>query len=163
MERIVRKLIEEGKTISAMESCTGGEFASSITSVPDSSKVYGGSNVAYNNEEKIKNGLSPALIEKYTVYSPEVARSMAYFASVNHNADYALGITGKLNKADENNPYGDDNVVYVSVYDREKDVFYDKRIEVVHKDRIDNKRQVVNETEELLYEILYEKKKGVTK
>ena len=93
----------------------------------------------------------------------EVARRMAYHASLNHNSDYGVGITGKLNKADENNPYGDDNIVYVSVYDRGNNSFFDKRIEVEHDNRIDNKQQVIDETEELLYEILYEKKKGASK
>ena len=163
MERIVRKLIEEGKTISAMESCTGGGLANAITNIPDASKVLFGSNVTYSNDEKIMAGVPSEVIEKYTVYSQEVARRMAYHASLNLNSDYGVGITGKLNKADENNPYGDDNIVYVSVYDRGNNSFFDKKIEVEHDNRIDNKQQVIDETEELLYEILYEKKKGASK
>ena len=36
---VVEKLIQRGETISSMESCTGGHFASTITCVSGSSKV----------------------------------------------------------------------------------------------------------------------------
>ena len=35
MERIVKELIKLNKTISTMESCTGGAIASAITNIPD--------------------------------------------------------------------------------------------------------------------------------
>ena len=159
MERIVRKLIEENKTISTMESCTGGGLANAITNVPDASKVIHGAVVTYSNEEKIKEGVSKELIDMYSVYSEEVAEDMAYNVCKSRDSDYGVGITGKLNKADENNKYGDDSTVYISVYARENDCFYNKKVIVQYDNRVDNKNQVIKETEELLYEILYEKRK----
>ena len=77
MERVVKKLIELNKTISTMESCTGGGIANAITNIPDASKVIKFSAVTYSNEYKIKMGVSSELIDKYSVYSIEVAREMA--------------------------------------------------------------------------------------
>ena len=103
MERIVKKLIELNKTISTMESCTGGGLANAITNIPDASRVIHGAVVTYSNEEKEKEGVSKELIDRYSVYSEEVAKDMAYNVSKTRNSDYGVGITGKLNKPDENN------------------------------------------------------------
>ena len=124
MERIVKKLIDLNKTISTMESCTGGGLANAITNIPDASRVIHGAVVTYSNEEKEKEGVSKELIDRYSVYSEEVAKDMAYNVSKTRNSDYGVGITGKLNKPDENNMQGDDNVVYIAVYDRENDTFH---------------------------------------
>ena len=144
MERIVKKLIELNKTISTMESCTGGGLANAITNIPDASRVIHGAVVTYSNEEKEKEGVSKELIDRYSVYSEEVAKDMAYNVSKTRTSDYGVG---------------DDNVVYIAVYDRENDTFYNKTVTVQYDNRIDKKNQVINETEELLYEILYENKK----
>lgn len=163
MERIVKKLIEENKTISTMESCTGGGLANAITNIPDASKVIHGAVVTYSNPEKIKEGVSEELIEKYSVYSPEVAREMAYQVSISRDSNYGVGITGKLGKPDDNNPFGDDNVVYFSIYDRDNDIYYDKTMWVSHDNRIDNKQEIIDEVTNMLYEILYEKEKSATR
>ena len=49
------------------------------------------------------------LIEKYSVYSIEVAQNMAKVCSRNTNSNYGVGITGKMNSVDKNNPYGELN------------------------------------------------------
>ena len=90
MERIVRKLIENNKTISTMESCTGGALANAITNIPNASKVIKFSAVTYSNEFKEKMGIPSELIDKYTVYSSEVAREMA--ESIAHIANSSIGI-----------------------------------------------------------------------
>ena len=77
MERVIQKLIEDNKTISTMESCTGGGIVNAITNIPNASKVIKFSAVTYSNEFKIKMGVSSELIDKYSVYSIEVAREMA--------------------------------------------------------------------------------------
>ena len=51
---VVNKLIELDKTISTMESCTGGEVASMITNVDGAGEVLKFSAVTYSNEFKIK-------------------------------------------------------------------------------------------------------------
>ncbi len=157
MEKIVKKLIELNKTISTMESCTGGGVANAITNIPDASRVVKFSAVTYSNEFKEKMGVNHELITKYSVYSAEVACDMAKKISDFTNSDYGVGITGKLNKADENNMFGDDNVVYISVYDKEKNDYYNQTVRVSYDNREDNKKEVINEVSNLLYEILYEK------
>ena len=95
-------------------------MVNAITNVPGASEVLKFSAVTYCNEYKIKMGVSKEVIDKYTVYSMQTADEMSKNISLFTNADYGVGITGKLNRVDKNNPYGNDNVVYVSVYDKAK-------------------------------------------
>ena len=74
---IVKKLTEMNLTISTMESCTGGGISNEITNISGASSVFREAYVTYSNEAKIKQGVSKDIIEKYTVYSPEVAIEMA--------------------------------------------------------------------------------------
>ena len=152
MERVVKKLIELNKTISTMESCTGGEIVNAITNIPDASKVIKFSAVTYSNEYKIKMGVSEELINKYSVYSMEVANDMAMKIVNYTNSNYGVGITGKLKKIDENNLFGEDDLVYLSIYDKDKDKFYNKKIKLLFDTRIDNKNQIVNEFINLILE-----------
>lgn len=144
MERVIKKLISENKTISTMESCTGGAIVNAITSIPDASKIIKFSAVTYANEFKIKMGVSSDLIDKYTVYSIEVARDMAKTISFYTNSNYGVGVTGKLKKQDENNPYGDNDLVYLSIYDANNNKYYDEEIKLLFDTRSDNKNQIVN-------------------
>ena len=68
------------------------------------------------------------------------------------NSNIGIGVTGKLNKPDPNNPYGDDNTVYVCVLDN--GIYYPKTIKLMHDNRIDNKNQIMEEIEVLLRSIL---------
>lgn len=137
-----------------MESCTGGGFVNEITNVPDSSKVIKFSAVTYSNEFKIKMGVDPLIIDKYTVYSIQTAKEMSK-AIVNYtNADYGIGITGKMNKPDQNNIGGSDNLVYVSIYDQAKDSYYTLTIEVLKQPRKENKQLVVSKICEFLKNIV---------
>lgn len=56
-KNVVEKLIRLGKTVSTMESCTGGYVASEITNVDGSGEVLKFSAVTYSNEFKIKMGV----------------------------------------------------------------------------------------------------------
>ena len=145
MERVLEKLINSNKTISTMESCTGGGIANAITNIPDASKVIKYSAVTYSNEFKIKMGVNEELINKYSVYSMEVARDMAKTISLYTNSNYGVGVTGKLKKVDENNLIGDDDEVFLSIYNRDLDEYYDKKIKLHFDSRIDNKEQIIRE------------------
>ena len=144
MERIVRKLIENNKTISTMESCTGGALANAITNIPNASKVIKFSAVTYSNEFKEKMGIPSELIDKYTVYSSEVAISMAKTISDYTNSNYGVGVTGKLKRFDENNPYGEDDVVYLAIYDRDNDTYYSEKIRLTKDNRIECKNEIID-------------------
>ncbi len=144
MERVVKKLIESNKTISTMESCTGGAIANAITNISDASKVIKFSAITYSNEYKIKMGVNSELIDKYSVYSMNVAEDMAKAISAYTNSNYGVGVTGKLKKTDLNNMSGEDDVVYLSIYDRDNNMFSDTEIKVPYDDREDNKNEIID-------------------
>lgn len=154
MYEIVNKLIDLNRTISTMESCTGGYVANSITNVPGSSDVFMFGAVTYSNEYKVKLGIPKKLIDKYSVYSMEVANSMSKTISDYTNSNYGIGVTGKLNRIDKNNLSGSDNVVYVSIYDKMNDKFYNDIVTVLYDDRCKNKEMVLNSIIKLMEEIL---------
>ena len=153
-KKIVDKLIEDNKTISTMESCTGGGVANAITNIEGASSVLKFSAVTYSNEYKIKMGVNAETIDKYSVYSMETAHEMAFNISRFTNSDYGIGITGKLNRADENNNYGEDNEVFISIFDKENQMFIDSDIKVYEKTRELNKNIVLNEIISSLSNIL---------
>ena len=144
MERVIEKLINENKTISTMESCTGGAIASAITNIPDASRVIKFAAVTYSNEYKIKMGVNSELIDKYSVYSMEVAENMARKISEFANSNYGVGVTGKLKKSDPNNLSGSDDVAFLSIYDRDNNMFYDTEIKLPYDDRVDNKNEIID-------------------
>lgn len=153
MKEIVEILKNNNKTISTMESCTGGGIVNSITSIEGASNVIKFSAVTYSNEYKIKMGVSSKTIEQYSVYSIEVAREMSKCISSFANSDYGIGITGKLNRVDENNPYGEDNIVFISIYDKELNKYYDCEIKVKKQSRKENKELVIKKVVEMLLKI----------
>ncbi len=154
MNEVVNRLIKNNRTISTMESCTGGLLASEITNIPDSSKILKFSAVTYSNEFKIKMGVNSDTIDKYTVYSVEVAMEMSKAITDFTNSDYGVGITGQLKKADDANPTDNDNLVYVSVYDRNKNYYYTMSLEALDLPRSENKKYVVNRIIDLLKTIV---------
>ena len=142
-----------------MESCTGGAICNAITSIPDASKVFSFSAVTYSNEFKIKMGVDEELINKYSVYSMEVAMNMAINIADYVDVSYGVGVTGKLKKNDPNNPYGSDDVVFLAIYDRdnsskEKKLLYGVKIHLEHEKREDNKKQIIDEFTKLMMKIL---------
>lgn len=144
MERVINLLKGKKKTISTMESCTGGGVVNSITNIEGASEVLKFSAVTYSNEFKIKMGVSSDIIDKYSVYSIETAMEMSKNISKFTNSNYGVGITGKLNRVDINNLYGSDNTVYISIYDKDNDVFYNYNIDVNKQTRKENKKQVID-------------------
>ncbi len=154
MKDVVDKLIKLNKTISTMESCTGGFLASSITNVEGASKIFKYGAVTYSNEYKIKMGVDSNIIDKYTVYSIETANAMSKAICSFTNSSYGVGITGKLNRQDENNPFGSNNIVYVSIYDKEKNHNYTITIEDLVGDRESMKQQIINKITILLKNIV---------
>ncbi len=143
MKEIVERLKNNNKTISTMESCTGGYLASSITNIEGSSEIFKFGAVTYSNEYKIKLGVNPDIINKYTVYSMETANEMSKSISSYTNSNYGVGITGKLNREDINNKTDNNNIVYVSIYDKDSNKFYNQTLTVSSFDRAENKNMIV--------------------
>lgn len=150
MEELVKLLIEKNKTISTMESCTGGGVANAITNVEGASNVLKFSAVTYSNEYKIKMGVNKDIIDKYTVYSMEVAREMSKNISLFANSNFGVGITGQINRVDPNNIVSDNNKIYISVYDRDNDKFYNKQITAIEGSRKENKDMIIDEIVEMV-------------
>lgn len=90
-----RLLKASGKTVSAAESCTGGEIAHLITSVSGSSAYFLGSVTSYAVSIK-ENVLSvPSdVIEKHGVVSSEVAAAMAKGVRKLTGSDFSVSTTG---------------------------------------------------------------------
>lgn len=145
MKRVVEKLKENNKKISLMESCTGGGVANAITNIEGASDVIKFSAVTYSNEYKIKMGVSKDVIDKYSVYSIQTANEMSYNIAKFANSNLGVGITGKLNRVDKNNLFGEDNVVFISVYDKDNDKYYNSKVMATKGSRKENKELVINE------------------
>lgn len=154
MEKVVNKLIELNKTISTMESCTGGGVANAITNIPGASDILKFSAVTYSNEFKIKMGVSKDIIDQYSVYSMETANEMSKNISLFTNSDYGVGVTGKLNKIDKANLYGDNSTIYISIYVKEEDKYINFKLNAIKETREENKKYIIEEIEKKLLEIL---------
>ncbi len=155
MKRIVNKLIQQKKTISTMESCTGGYIVNEITNINNSSEVIKYSAVTYSNESKIKMGVSEELITKYGVYSQEVAMNMAKSITDYTKSDYGIGITGTINRIDKNNKSSRTDLVYISIYNKDINSYKNKIIKCLNKSRTSNKKYILKEIKKELEIILW--------
>ena len=154
IRNLVNELIDKNITIASMESCTGGGFANSITNIEGASDILKFSAVTYSNEYKIRMGVPEEIIDKYSVYSFEVSDSMALNISNFSHSDLGVGITGKLNRVDKNNPCGEANVVFISIFDKREDKYYREKIEAVCESRSKNKDLVIAKICEMIREII---------
>ena len=94
-EALGNLLRERGLTLASAESCTGGNIAKLITSIPGSSDYYSGSVVAYMN--RIKTGIlgvDPGLIEEKGAVSKEVVEQMAAGVRKALGTDTAISTSG---------------------------------------------------------------------
>ena len=153
-KNIIHKLQLKQLTIATMESCTGGGVANAITNMEGASEIFKFSAVTYCNEYKIKMGVDKEVIDKYTVYSMETAMSMAKAISNFANSNHGVGVTGKLNRKDENNDTGSNNLVYISIYSKDEDKFYNEEVTVNKKARFLNKKIVINKIIEMMATLL---------
>ena len=154
MQEVVKILTDNNKTIATMESCTGGGVVNAITNIEGASEILKYSAITYSNEYKIKMGVNSDTIDKYSVYSIEVAREMAFNISKFADSNYGVGITGKLNRVDIHNLYGEDNITYVAIYDRDYDKYYTLNVEATEASRTLNKDLIINKIEDKLLEII---------
>ena len=89
------RLFEKGLTLGTAESCTGGNIARLITSIPGSSKYFNGSIVSYSNKVKCNVlNVSASNIEKYGAVSEQVVLEMAKGAQKVLGADCVIAVSG---------------------------------------------------------------------
>lgn len=138
IKKITSILRSRKQTIAFMESCSGGFVSNAFTNIKGASDIFKFSAITYSEAFKIKMGVNAQTIDKYTVYSPQTAREMARAISVYAHSEYGIGITGQLDFKNKN-----DNIVYVSIYYRPDNLYYDQLIKVFKKDRVKNKKTVL--------------------
>lgn len=159
-KEIVKILTLKKQTISFMESCTGGGLANALTNIPGASEVLKFSATTYSNEYKIKMGVKKDIIDKYSVYSINVAREMAQNIAIFASSNLSVGVTGKLNKEDSFNKAGVNNKVFISIYDKDNNKFYDKEMFVTKTSRKEMKDEVIIMVAKEILNILKEKNDG---
>lgn len=145
-KEIIEILRKNSKEIATMESCTSGLLASTLTNIEGASDVFKFGAITYSNEYKIKFGVPKEVIDKYSVYSIETANEMAKSICFYTNSDYGIGITGKLGVEDKNNKFGENNIVYISIYDKLNDSFFNQSMTIDNCEREEAKKRVVEIT-----------------
>ena len=95
MNSLVRLLTKKKFKISFAESCTGGQLASTITSISGASKVFDLGLVTYSNKAKIKVlKINKNIIKKYGAVSYECCHAMVNNLSKISKANINVSITG---------------------------------------------------------------------
>jgi len=94
-ETVGSLLIERGLTISAAESCTGGQVMKLLTDVPGSSRYFLGGVVSYSNQLKTDLLDVPnEVIANYGAVSEQTARAMAEGICRVTGSSLGVGVTG---------------------------------------------------------------------
>ena len=96
VEQLVHSwMIENGKTLSVAESCTGGALAAKFTAMAGASAYFNAGVVSYSNEAKRDIlGVNMEDIARYGAVSEAVAIQMAEGARAVGCSDYAVSTTG---------------------------------------------------------------------
>lgn len=95
IEVVSQLLQQNSKTVSTVESCTGGMLGAEFVSISGSSSYYKGGLITYSNQSKTKIGnVSSSLLEQHGAVSEEVAIEMATQCQKLFSTDFAISITG---------------------------------------------------------------------
>ncbi len=146
-EYVAKLLVSKKMTLATAESCTGGKIAQKITALAGASKYFKGSVVSYATETKINVLKVPkVLIDKHSVVSAEVAKTMAKNAKELLKTDFAIATTGNAGptKGESDAEIG---TVFIAIATPNK-VFVDKFMMGKQRTRIVQK--TVNKAFELL-------------
>ena len=115
MKSLVKILHKKKLKISFAESCTGGQLASSITSISGASKIFNLSLITYSNQAKIKLlNVNKKIIRKYGAVSHECCLAMVNNLSKISKANINVSTTGIAGPkgGTKNKPVG---LVYIGV------------------------------------------------
>lgn len=105
------------KTISTIESLTGGLLAATLTNKPGASKFFKGSLVTYTNEIKEKFGIDTS----NGVVNKQTAIAMAQVAKKTFDSDIAVSLTGEAGPEPMEKNVGD---VWITIIDNNKEETY---------------------------------------
>lgn len=123
--RVVKYMIARSISLSTAESCTGGLLSQMITSVAGASQIFIGGVCSYTEQMKMKAlGVKKDTLDRFTVYSPQVASEMSEGVMKLTGSDAAIGVTGIAGPTggSKDKPVG---TVYVSVRFGAKEVVKD--------------------------------------
>lgn len=92
---VLQKLLQKDQTLALAESCTGGNIAHLITSIPGASAVFAGGVIPYSSELKARVlGVNPETLKNEGEVSEATAREMAEGVRNRLKTDYAVSVTG---------------------------------------------------------------------
>lgn len=95
LDDIATRLNKDGKTLSLVESFTGGKIMGIFTEIPGTSAYFKGGVVPYQTNMKVHLlGVSQTIIDKHSVVSAAVAKEMALKGQELLKSDYCLSTTG---------------------------------------------------------------------
>ncbi len=122
---IAQKLIESGKKITTMESCTGGLVASELVKNSGVSAIYNGSVVSYADSVKMLVGVKKETLQKYGAVSIQTVYEMLDSILKLMKSDIAIAISGIAgpNGGTLKKPVG---LVYVGVKNRDGESFIEE-------------------------------------
>ena len=109
LEAVIGSLLKgTGRTLSVAESCTGGEIAHLITTVPGSSEYFLGSVTSYSPDIKVRIlGVDARIIEEKGIVSSAVAEAMAEGVRHITGSTFSVATTGWADAyGDEREPAG---------------------------------------------------------
>jgi len=116
VEEVIGDLLRQKRyTVSTAESCTGGNIARMITSIPGSSDYFKGSVIAYDN--KVKTGVlgvNENTLKEHGAVSKQVVAEMAEGARKLFNTDFAVATSG-IAGPDGGSPYKPAGTVWIAV------------------------------------------------
>jgi nicotinamide-nucleotide amidase len=121
MEQVVGRLLKKlNKTVTTAESCTGGNIAHLITSVPGSSAYFYGGVISYDNRVKQHVlGVKAETLETAGAVSDETVREMVTGVLATMQTDYAVAVSGIMGP-DGGTPDKPVGTVWVAVGNHEK-------------------------------------------
>lgn len=94
-ESIVRLLRESHRTVTFVESCTGGLLSATLLDAPGASEVFRQGYITYCDEAKHSMvGVREATLEKYTAVSAQTAEEMAIGGAKAAKAEACVSVTG---------------------------------------------------------------------
>lgn len=105
-ELVFQTLKDQNKTITVVESCTGGYISNLVTNISGSSAVYKGGWNVYTDEFKTSQlQIEHELLNTYSAVSEECAKSLLSLALTKTQADYGIAVVGYLEKFGEYKPH----------------------------------------------------------
>jgi nicotinamide-nucleotide amidase len=114
---VANLLFAQRKTVSTVESCTGGLIAKCLTDVPGSSRYFLRGYVTYSNEAKMELlGVSERTLKTHGAVSEKTAREMAAGCRMRASSDFAISITG-IAGPDGGSPEKQIGLVYIGLAD----------------------------------------------